>query len=302
MANNETTGSQRLQHLKGSDYEVADGEPDIRGWDVRDENAKHIGKVEELIFDVQARKVRYMVVKLDKDVTNNDTRDVLVPIGLAELHKTDDDAFLPGVTPQQLTSLPSYDGSVTDDMEAKIRSVLAGVGTGAAFMTNPTGASEDFYNQDHFNEGNLFKNRKGDASDATTIPIIEEELNVGKQTVETGGAYIRSRIIEKPAEETISLQEEHVTVERTPVNRPVESTNFDTFKEGVIELKEYAEVPVVTKEARVVEEVIIGKEVNERSETVRDTVRKTEVDVENVDTDKTFKTTTSTDDLSKDNL
>ena len=279
MATNEKTS--RLQKLKGSDYEIADGEPDIRGWDLKDKEGKHLGKVDELIFDVQARKVRYMVVDLDKNVSTEKTGDVLVPIGLAELHKTDDDAVLPGVTAEQLISLPRYNGDTIDsNMENKILSVFAGVG-GAAVMA---GNDSDFYNHEHFNEDNLTKNRRETvAGDATAIPIIEEELQVGKKTVQTGGAYIRSRIVEKPVEETVNLQEEHVTVERTSVDRPVGTTDAEAFKEGVIELKEYAEVPVVSKESRVVEEVNIGKEVNERSETIRDTVRKTEVDVENIE-------------------
>ena len=47
-------------------------------------------------------------------------------------------------------------------------------------------------------------------------------------------------------------------------------------------MTEHAEVPVVNKEARVVEEISLGKEVTERDEVVRDTVRKTEVDVDNL--------------------
>ncbi len=55
------------------------------------------------------------------------------------------------------------------------------------------------------------------------------------------------------------------------------------FQEGEINVTEHAEVPVVNKEARVVEEVKINKEVGERQETVRENVRKTEVDVETFD-------------------
>ncbi len=296
MANDTTTGNRLLQ-LKGSDYEVATGEPDIRGWDVRDETSKHIGEVEDLIFDPQARKVRYMVVKVDKEYDKQSNRNVLVPIGLAELHRTDDDAFLQGVTPEKIAALPQYDGTVTNDMETNIRNILAGIG-GAALISGTGGNANDFYNHEHFNEDNLFKNRKD--SD-TTIPIIEENLNVGKQTVETGGAYIRSRIIEQPVQETIRLQEEHVQVQRTAVDKPVSNTNFGAFKEGVIELKEYAEVPVVSKEARVVEEVTIGKDVTERNETVRDTVRKTEVDIEDVTPKSNTSSTSSVDDVRIDN-
>jgi uncharacterized protein (TIGR02271 family) len=126
----------------------------------------------------------------------------------------------------------------------------------------------------------------------TSIPIIEEELQVGKRSVQTGGARLRSRIVERPVEESLRLREERVTVERTPVNRLATDADFAGFKEGTIELTEHAEVPVVSKEARVVEEVSLGKEVEEREETIKDTVRRTEVDVEKLDKDALRNTTT----------
>jgi uncharacterized protein (TIGR02271 family) len=113
-----------------------------------------------------------------------------------------------------------------------------------------------------------------------TIPIIEEQLNVGKKEVETGRTRLRSRIIERPVEESLRLREEHVHVERNTVDRPATEADLSSFKEGEIELTEHAEVPVVAKEARVVEEVRVGKDVEEREETITGTVRKTEVDVE----------------------
>ncbi len=78
------------------------------------------------------------------------------------------------------------------------------------------------------------------------------------------------------------MREERVTVQRNPVNRPATDADLNTFKEGEVEMREHAEVPVVSKTANVVEEISIGKEVNEHEEKVSDTVRKTEVDVENL--------------------
>jgi stress response protein YsnF len=115
----------------------------------------------------------------------------------------------------------------------------------------------------------------------TTIPRIQENLQVGKRTEERGGVRLRSRIVERPVEEHVRLREEHVHVERQPVNRPVSLDDAGNFQEREIELTEHAEVPVVSKEARVVEEIRVSKEVTERDETIRDTVRNTEVDIEN---------------------
>ena len=114
------------------------------------------------------------------------------------------------------------------------------------------------------------------------IPVIEEELRVGKREVEGGGVRVRTRVVERPVEEAVRLREERVNVERRPVNRPVSEADLSAFREGTFELRERSEEAVVDKTARVVEEVAINKEVGERTETVRDTVRRTDVDVQEV--------------------
>ncbi len=119
------------------------------------------------------------------------------------------------------------------------------------------------------------------------IPIIEEELQVGKREVQGGGVRVQTHVTEKPVEEQVTLREEHVKVDRHPVDRAVTDSDLANFKEGEINVTTRAEEPVVAKQARVVEEVEIGKEVTERQETVRDTVRRTDVDVEETGTDTT---------------
>lgn len=133
-----------------------------------------------------------------------------------------------------------------------------------------------------------------------TIKVIEEDLQVGKRTVETGGVRLRSRIVAKPVEESVRLREERVSVQRTPVNRPATAADLNAFQDGQIELTEHAEVPVVSKTANVVEEISLGKAVTEREEVIRDTVRKTEVDVEDLTT--TNKTTRTGTDLGTDDV
>jgi uncharacterized protein (TIGR02271 family) len=119
------------------------------------------------------------------------------------------------------------------------------------------------------------------ASD-NAIPVIEEELQVGKRVVQTGGVRLRSRIIERQVEEHLRLREEHVYVERNPVNQSASPSDIDSFREETIEMRETAEVPLVNKEARVVEEVSLTKEVEEHDEVIKDSVRHTEVDVEDL--------------------
>lgn len=124
-----------------------------------------------------------------------------------------------------------------------------------------------------------------EAEGEVTIPVVEENLAVGKRAVETGGVRVRSRVIEKPVEETVRLREEHVVIDRRPVNRAVTDADLDNFKEGEFVVTEHAEKAVVSKEARVVEEIAVGKNVDVHEETVSDTVRRTDVDVEEIETD-----------------
>jgi uncharacterized protein (TIGR02271 family) len=125
--------------------------------------------------------------------------------------------------------------------------------------------------------------REVDAREAgSAIPVIEEELQVGKREVKRGGVRVYTRVDEKPVEETVRLREEKVHVERHPVDREVNAADVEAFREGVVELTETAEEPVVRKQARVVEEVVVGKDVRERTETIRDKIKKTDVKVEQI--------------------
>jgi uncharacterized protein (TIGR02271 family) len=157
-----------------------------------------------------------------------------------------------------------------------------------AGYTGYTEAAPAYTNEDITRERDLYRTTPTTATNTVgatgeqVIPVVEETLAVGKRQVQGGGARIHTFVTDRPVEESVSLHEEHVTVDRRPVDRAV--TNADTaFKEGTFEVTETSEVPMVSKEARVVEEVV-GKTATDRTETVRDTVRRTDVDVEKLDT------------------
>ena len=180
MDNNRNT---RLQKLSDSDFEISDGQSDIRGWDVKDSGGKRLGEVEELIFDYESRKVRYIVVDTENNEYNLEDREVLVPIGIAELHESDDDVVLPGITADQLLALPEYneDRFSTED-ETNTRNVFGGLGAGGLTAAG----TEDFYTTPHFNEENLYRNRrKGKAGDDNTASG-SDGLFPGKASVDTG--------------------------------------------------------------------------------------------------------------------
>ena len=120
------------------------------------------------------------------------------------------------------------------------------------------------------------------AMDAEAIQIVEERLSVGKRQVDRGGVRVRAYTVETPVHDQVQLRQEHVELDRRPVNQPVGDAEA-LFQERRFEATEIAEEVVVGKEARVIEEIVLRKEVGQRVETVRDTVRHTEVEVERLD-------------------
>jgi uncharacterized protein (TIGR02271 family) len=118
------------------------------------------------------------------------------------------------------------------------------------------------------------------ASERAAVPVVQEELVVGKRAVDVGGLRVVKRMSETPVSEMVNLRQEKATITRKPVDRPATEADFGNFKEGSFEVGETAEEAVIGKTARVVEEVSVGRDVTNRSETVSDTVRRTDVEVE----------------------
>lgn len=120
-------------------------------------------------------------------------------------------------------------------------------------------------------------------SSGRSVPIVEEELSVNKARSATGGVRVTSRVVEAPVEETVTLTTETVGVKRHAADRVLAADEAaDIFKEKTVEMMGTKEEVEVHKKARVVGEVELTKEVEAHQETVRDTVRKTEVEVEEV--------------------
>lgn len=115
------------------------------------------------------------------------------------------------------------------------------------------------------------------------IPVVEEEIQVGKRQIQKGGIRVYSHISETPVAEEVQLHEEHARVERRPVDRLPTEADQQVFQERSFEIRETAEEPVVSKQARVKEEVVVGTESSERTEVIRDTLRRTDVEVENLE-------------------
>ena len=119
------------------------------------------------------------------------------------------------------------------------------------------------------------------STNGEVIPIVEENLVVGKREVDRGGVRVFSRVVEEPVSADVTLRDEFVNVERRVVDRPATGADFQTGTTG-FEVRASGEEAVVGKTSRVVEEIVVGKEATSHTESVHDTVRRTEVDVENI--------------------
>jgi stress response protein YsnF len=126
--------------------------------------------------------------------------------------------------------------------------------------------------------------RSSQVADGTVLPVVREDLEVGKREVDLGTVRVFSRTETRPVEEQVQLHEERAEIERRAVDRPATEADLKAFEGGSIEIHETAERAVVSKTARVVEEVVVGTEASTRTETISDQVRNTVVEVDKTGT------------------
>jgi uncharacterized protein (TIGR02271 family) len=173
----------------------------------------------------------------------------------------------------------------------------AGVGTGAALGALGSNAPTTGVGSGAALGGVGSTEHVGSNEREEVIPVVEEQLVVGKRDVNRGGVRVRSYVTETPVHEQIRLRNERVNVERRSVDLPLSAADGDAFRERSIDMTATGEEAVVGKNARVVEEVVVSKTAEEHVENIDDTVRKTDVEVDrdsDVDTStgSTFGTTT----------
>lgn len=154
------TINSRLRELRGSGYEIVDGQPDIINWDIKDTAFHKVGVVEDLLFDVDDQKVRYIIANLKDNDFDLEKRKIVIPIGIAELHENNDDVIIPSLSAWQLRALPDYrTNALTDQDEQDVFSVFststaAGSTSG---VSRPHG--EHLYQHAYYNHDNLFRRR-----------------------------------------------------------------------------------------------------------------------------------------------
>lgn len=173
------------------------------------------------------------------------------------------------------------DTSYTNPREGNDSALLNESYEGKSMLSGRSDIQDDVSTSEaNVGEGRFASTRgSGSVGDDEVIPVVEERLLVGKRDVSHGRVRVRSYTYETPVSEQINLSEERVEIERRPVDRAV-SPGDDAFRERSIEAEERREEAVVTKEARVVEEIGLRRTADTHSETVSDSVRRTDVEIE----------------------
>ena len=119
-----------------------------------------------------------------------------------------------------------------------------------------------------------------DVDHQTVMPVVQEEMQVGKRSVDAGSVRMVRRVTETPVSKMISLRQARATIERRPVDRAASAAESDNFQDQTFEIRERSEQAVVSKTARVVEEVVTSKQITETDETAEGTLRRTDVNVQ----------------------
>ena len=231
----------QLEELSNSDYEIRDGEPDITGWSVFNNEGNKIGEVQDLLFDPESRKVRYIVLELQangQDVLDDD-RQVLIPIGVAKLHTDEEQLTIPLASAEPLANLPAYEsGNLTPETEVRIRGVFEGGST--APYEHP-----QFYTHTHFNEDNFY-NREVLPDNTTIIPAEDMDDEASAARAEKASLIVdrlnQSDEEPKSAEfpqgkvvgEFESIAPEQVTTEslERENSQPVEETGVNDYRQN----------------------------------------------------------------------
>lgn len=275
----ERTEEPRLRKLDElDDYQVADGDPDIRGWEVKC-GGKEIGKVDDLIVDVGAMQVRYMQVELDDDSLSSagrktngddDERRVLIPIGSARLDEDNDDVLLDGMELSRLREYPRLEGGrLNRDDENRVMGF---------FGHQTPGRDEEFYRGEHFDQNRFFGKRRSGREKEQYVTRSEEELAVGTRPRDAGDVTVSKHVETERVSKTVPVTREEVTVERRPATGHHAKAEIG---ENEIVMPVTEEEVIVEKRVRPKEEVVIKKHAVQDEKTVEANVRKERIDVDN---------------------
>ncbi|MDP4116958.1 MAG: PRC-barrel domain-containing protein [Bacteroidota bacterium] len=125
---------------------------DYRGWDVFSLDNKHVGKVNDIIFDTFEKSIRYVELKTGVGLLGQN-KFLLIPIGLAYLSENDDNIIIE-LNKESIGRLPEFSGDIiTRSYEQTLRESIK------SEVVNYDDMREDFYRHHHFDENNFYKYR-----------------------------------------------------------------------------------------------------------------------------------------------
>lgn len=256
------------------DFRVAEGDPDIRGWDVIASDGRKVGEVDQLLVDTEAMKVRYLDVGLEEGLPGDTgtERHILIPIGYARLHQQHDQVFVDQLAAADVCALPEYrSGPLTAEYETSLRQR---VDTGYA----AGGESTDFYTHDLYDQDRFYGARRG-AEGETRMTLSEEQLAVGKRERVTGEVEVGKRVETRHVRETIPVTHEEVIVERRPAT-PGMSAAPRIEEGGEIRIPVTEEELVVDKRVVPKEELVVRKREVLENETVEADLRRERAEID----------------------
>ncbi|HEX6913020.1 MAG TPA: DUF2382 domain-containing protein [Longimicrobium sp.] len=257
MANEPMDRVVPMNQLSG--YRVADGEPDIRGWDVMASDGRRLGRVDDLLVDTQANKVRYV------DVEGGPQGHVTIPIGYARLERDRHRVLVDRLNDDQFRALPAYDHTpITRDYEERV---------GRACSLGASAATPDFYETDAFR------------ADEMRLTLNEEELAIGRRQVAAGEVGVHKRVETRHVHEEVPLRHEEVEVERRPITDAYAATGRAEITEDEIRIPLHAEEAVVEKRVVPKEELVVRKREVVETESVDTELRRERAEVDREVTD-----------------
>ncbi len=250
------------------DFEVAEGEPDVRGWEVLSADGERIGEVDQLLVDTTAMKVRYLDVDLENDLIGTDEdRHALIPIGFARLDEDNDQIFVDNLRKEDVRRLPAYEhGPVTRDIEVEVRRAFE-----PGFVA---GGEEEFYEHEHYTGP-----RRVSEGGEERMYRSEEELAIGKREVSAGEVEIDRDVETEHVRRPVELRHDEVEIERHPVGDG-EHGREARFEKEEIHIPLTEEEAVVEKRPVAREELVVRKRPVEETEEVEADLRRERIEVQ----------------------
>jgi uncharacterized protein (TIGR02271 family) len=253
-------------------FKVAEGDPDVRGWEVRSADGRKIGEVDNLLVDTGAMKVRYLDVDLDDEIAGDERdRHILVPIGYARLNEDDDIVRVDQLQSGDIAGIPTYSHQpLTREYEADLR---------RRFDTSYTAdqnTESSFYEGRDFDQDRFYGSRRREGEEER-MTLSEEQLAIGRREHQAGEVEVHKEVETRHVRENVPVTHEEVTVERRPVQEGMSAQA--RIEEDEVRIPVHEEELVVDKRVVPKEELVVRKRQVVENETVEADLRREHAEV-----------------------